>query len=49
MKLYTAIYSTPSIKNCQYSFYAENMKAAKLFRKYKFSAKRVKIVEHTEL
>lgn len=49
MKLYTAIYSTPSIKNCHYSFYAENMKAAKLFRKYKFSAKRVKIIENETL
>ena len=46
MKTYTAIYSTESLKNIHYSFQAENMKAAKMFRKYKFSAKRVKIIEN---
>lgn len=48
MKTYTAIYSTPFIKNIHYSFQAESMAAAKRFRKFKFSAKRVKIVEETE-
>lgn len=45
MKTYTAIYSTEFIKNINYSFKAENMKAAKMFAKYKFSVKRVKIIE----
>lgn len=45
MKMFTAIYSTKTIKNIHYSFYAKDMKEAKLFRKLKFSAKRVKIVE----
>jgi len=45
MKTYTAIYSTPFIKNIRYSFQAENMNQARKFRKFKFSAKRVKIVE----
>jgi hypothetical protein len=49
MKTYTAIYSTKFIKNIQYSFQAENMKAAKMFAKYKFSAKRVKIIENETL
>ena len=46
MKTYTAIYSTEFIKNIHYSFQAENMKAAKMFAKYKFSVKRVKIIEN---
>ncbi len=45
MKNYTAIYSTATIKNINYSFQAESMAAAKRFRKFKFSVKRVKIVE----
>lgn len=49
MKTYTATYSTKFIKNIQYSFQAENMKAAKMFSKYKFSAKRVKIIENETL
>lgn len=45
MKNYTAIYSTKTIKNIHYSFKAESIAKAKEFRKLKFSAKRVKIVE----
>lgn len=37
MKNYTAIYSTKSIKNIQYSFKASNMEAAKLFCEKYFS------------
>lgn len=45
MKNFTAIYSTESIKNIEYSFQAENMAAAKRFAKWKFSAKKVKIIQ----
>jgi hypothetical protein len=45
MKHYTAIYNSPTIKGIHYSFSAKNMNQAKKFRKFKFSAKRVKIVE----
>ena len=46
MKTFTAIYSTEFIKNINYSFQAENMKAAKMFAKYKFSVKKVTIIEN---
>ena len=46
MKNYTAIYSTEKIKNIEYSFKAKNMSQAIKFRKEKFSAKRVKIIEN---
>ena len=46
MKTYTAIYSTEFIKNIHYSFQAESMKAAKMFAKYKFSVKKVRIIEN---
>ncbi len=45
MKNFKAIYSTTAIKNCEYDFAAKNMSQARKFRKYKFSAKRVKLIE----
>ena len=45
MKKFRATYSTAVIKNVNYDFYAEDMKAAKKFRKWKFSVKRVRIIE----
>ena len=45
MKNYKAIYNTQTIKNCEYDFAAKNMSQARKFRKYKFSAKRVKLVQ----
>ena len=45
MKKFRAIYSTAAIKNINYDFLAEDMKAAKAFRKVKFLAKRVRIIE----
>jgi hypothetical protein len=45
MRNYTAIYSTEFLKNIHYSFKAASMADAKRFRKQKFSAKRVRIIE----
>jgi hypothetical protein len=45
MRKFVAIYSTASIKDIHYSFEAPSKAAAMRFRKLKFSAKRVKIVE----
>jgi len=48
MKTFTAIYSTPTLKNINYSFQAKSMADAKRYRKNKFSAKRVKIIEEKQ-
>lgn len=45
MKNFVAIYNTPYLKDIHYSFQAPSKAAAMRFRKWKFSAKRVKIVE----
>lgn len=49
MKNYTAIYSTESIKNFQYSFDSENLESALGFCSYKFSCfPNIILVEHPE-
>jgi hypothetical protein len=49
MKNFIAIYSTATYKNIYYSFTAPSKAAAMRFRKAKFSAKRVKVVEVCQL
>ena len=44
MKNFTAIYSTQTISNINYSFKAKSMAAAKRFAKDKFNVFKVKIV-----
>ena len=44
MKTYTAIYTTPSIENCQYSFKANNMEDAKRYCENYFNVPVSKIV-----
>jgi len=48
MKNYTAIYSTATISNIMYAFTAENLQAAELFCKEKFSASEITIVEDVD-
>ena len=49
MKTYTAIYSTTSLKNIQYSFVSENLKSALDFSSTKFSCfPNIILVENTE-
>ena len=49
MKTYTAIYSTESVKNIQYSFVSENLESAIEFSSTKFSCfPNIIIVENTE-